>query len=319
MTASYIHDLRARVGPRKLILACTGVVLRDQDGRVLLHHRTDFDVWGLPGGLLELGETIRQCARRELLEETGYRAGDMHLVGLYSEPEWDVTFPNGHEMQQFCVLFEAPSAGRARDPDAAESHDVRWFPSDALPELPPGHVRMLADVATARRPAFAAPQAEPITEPQIETVRAVIGSDPYIAPAVAGVVVDSGQVLVARRADDGYWVFPGGALDIGENAAAAVSREVRDKTGLTVVPEGLLGIQSEPVVRHDPNDELTQFVVAAFRCRATGGLTRADGAETSDVAWCPPEELALLPMTGPQHRLRDAVLRHLDAGWFVIP
>ena len=65
---SYLDWIRSQVGQRKIFLAFTSVVLRDEQGRLLLQRRTDFDVWGLPGGMLEPGEDILTCARRELLD-----------------------------------------------------------------------------------------------------------------------------------------------------------------------------------------------------------------------------------------------------------
>jgi ADP-ribose pyrophosphatase YjhB (NUDIX family) len=65
---SYIEWIRSQVGHRRIFLAFTSVVLRDDEDRVLLQRRTDFDVWGLPGGILELDEDLLSCARRELLE-----------------------------------------------------------------------------------------------------------------------------------------------------------------------------------------------------------------------------------------------------------
>ena len=83
---AYIEWIRSRVGHQKIFLAFAAIVLRDDRGRVLLQRRTDFDFWGLPGGVLELGEDIQTCARRELLEETGLTAANLSLVGVYSEP-----------------------------------------------------------------------------------------------------------------------------------------------------------------------------------------------------------------------------------------
>ena len=82
---SYIHRIRSQVGHQKIFLAFTSVVLQDERGRVLLQRRTDFDVWGLPGGILEPGESLLDCARRELLEETGLTAGDRYPAKLIAK------------------------------------------------------------------------------------------------------------------------------------------------------------------------------------------------------------------------------------------
>lgn len=56
-------------------------------GRVLLAHRRDIDWWNLPGGGLELGETVDEAVRREVQEETGLEVEVESLVGVYSKPQ----------------------------------------------------------------------------------------------------------------------------------------------------------------------------------------------------------------------------------------
>jgi 8-oxo-dGTP pyrophosphatase MutT (NUDIX family) len=67
----YIMDLRKEVGTRPLIMAGACVILIDENQRMLLQLRNDNNCWGLPGGSLEIGETLEEVAIRELFEETG--------------------------------------------------------------------------------------------------------------------------------------------------------------------------------------------------------------------------------------------------------
>ena len=59
-----------------------------EDGKVLLIKREDFEVWALPGGTVESGETTAQAAIREVKEETGLDVELSRLVGIYSSPRW---------------------------------------------------------------------------------------------------------------------------------------------------------------------------------------------------------------------------------------
>ena len=93
--ANYIRWLRSRIGSRKTILVYTTALIRDAEGRLLFQRRTDFDWWGLPGGVVELGETFRDSAVREAAEETGLHVETQRLIGLYASPEWDFAYPNG--------------------------------------------------------------------------------------------------------------------------------------------------------------------------------------------------------------------------------
>ena len=67
---NYVKDLRQIVGNKPLILTGAVVLVINEDGEILLQHRTDGG-WGLPGGLMELGESLKDTARREVKEETG--------------------------------------------------------------------------------------------------------------------------------------------------------------------------------------------------------------------------------------------------------
>jgi 8-oxo-dGTP diphosphatase len=81
--------------PRTPALAVDCVV-RDQDGRVLLVRRKNepfASSFALPGGFVEIGETVEAACRREVREETGIGIGELRLVGVYSDPDRD---PRGH-------------------------------------------------------------------------------------------------------------------------------------------------------------------------------------------------------------------------------
>lgn len=69
-----------------------GIICNEQK-EVLLCHRQDYDLWNLPGGALEMGETPEDAIRRELREELGVESEAVRLVGVYTKPEQaDVVF-----------------------------------------------------------------------------------------------------------------------------------------------------------------------------------------------------------------------------------
>jgi ADP-ribose pyrophosphatase YjhB (NUDIX family) len=118
-----------------------------------------------------------------------------------------------------------------------------------------------------------------------------------LVPAASAVVVDqAGRILLIRRSDNGLWAIPGGLMDIGEDIARTVRREVKEETGLDVEPEAIVGIYSNP--RHViefPNGEVRQQFSVCFACRLLGGeLTTS--MESLEVGFFSPAEIEAMPM-----------------------
>ncbi len=141
---NYIQELRALVGHRPLIIAAAGVVIFDDAGRVLLQHRDDGH-WGIPGGAMELGETLEETARREVREETALGLGVLTLVDVYSGPEFFGRYPNGDEAFFVMVIYETREVYGAIVPDGSETHELAYFALDGLPLNMLGVARRVLD------------------------------------------------------------------------------------------------------------------------------------------------------------------------------
>jgi 8-oxo-dGTP pyrophosphatase MutT (NUDIX family) len=120
-----------------LVRVGVAILLRDDDGRILLEKRSDCGLWGLPGGRIDPGETITQAAERETKEETGFTVEVVRLAGVYSDPtERIVTFPD-NVVHLIDVLVEVKIlAGELTC--SAESETLAFFdplflPSDIVP------------------------------------------------------------------------------------------------------------------------------------------------------------------------------------------
>ena len=341
---AYIEWLRSRVGKRKILLVFSSVVLNDESGRILLQRRADNGRWGLPGGLLEPGETIIECAHRELSEETGLQAGELRLVGIYTDPRYDSVYPNGDQVQQFTVCFAGQVSGGelqidSHVPGGSETLDLAFFAPDELPfdELPNFYQDMLRHArGDARRHALRhtldGSQAKnghipvllpPYTCPDpiniIDLLRPLIGPALYIGVGAIGVVVrQDGRILATRRSDNGEWTLPGGFMHIGENAEHTAVREVLEETGVHIALERFIGLSSQRQAWVYPNGDAVQSVIAIFRARPTGGVLQADGTETSQVSWMLPEEILALHTHPILARINQAALAHLESGVFVV-
>src|SRR5207253_8103307 len=80
--------------PNSLVVAVSAVIT-DENGYILLQRRTDNDLWGLPGGGMDLGESIGQAVVRETKEETGLDVEPTGLVGIYSDPGHVIAYADG--------------------------------------------------------------------------------------------------------------------------------------------------------------------------------------------------------------------------------
>ena len=116
------------------LLGAEAAVFRD--GRLLLILRHDDKLWAVPGGLVEVGETLTTSARRELREETGLNGTITRLLGVFDSRLWK----SRSKSHFYHVIFEAAA------PDGTpvvtnEATDWGFFAADELPSLSPGHAQ----------------------------------------------------------------------------------------------------------------------------------------------------------------------------------
>ena len=137
-TPPFILDLRRSFGSGLLLLPGVCAVLSREDlepGRthVLLVRRSDTGAWSLPAGIVEPGEQPAASLVRELYEETRVVARADRLAWLVADP--DLTYPNGDRCQFITMVFRCSYLSGDAEVGDDESQEVRWFPTDALPEL----------------------------------------------------------------------------------------------------------------------------------------------------------------------------------------
>ncbi|MFC9257845.1 NUDIX hydrolase [Amycolatopsis thailandensis] len=107
------------------IAVAVSVFIQDDDGRILMIRRTDNDLYSIPGGQLELGETLSQAAVREVREETGIECEVTGVIGLYSNPNHVIAYDDGEVRQEFSICFRANCVGGALR-TSNESKEVVW-------------------------------------------------------------------------------------------------------------------------------------------------------------------------------------------------
>lgn len=94
----------------KIRLGCTAAIF-NEERKVLLTRRQDNGQWCLPGGRMESGESVEEAIVREVFEETGLRVRLARLVGVYSDPNQLVVYPDGNQAQIVAIHFLAEVTG----------------------------------------------------------------------------------------------------------------------------------------------------------------------------------------------------------------
>ena len=128
-------NLRKHMGHDPLIgVGATTLVFNDKK-ELLLNLRTDTNTWGIPGGSMELYESIEETAIRELKEETGIRADELELVTVLSGKDFYFEYPNGDKMCTVIVLFKVINYTGTPKVSDNESKMLKFFPLTNLPVM----------------------------------------------------------------------------------------------------------------------------------------------------------------------------------------
>ncbi len=134
--------------PTAIRLSVSAVVWEgDPGGAVLLMQRSDNGHWGLPGGYVEIGESVADAAAREVYEETGVHVSVGRLIGVYSDPARQViAYPDGRRVHAVNLCFEACPTGSGAATTPHETLATGYFAPAALPEpLIPIHELRIRD------------------------------------------------------------------------------------------------------------------------------------------------------------------------------
>lgn len=131
---SYLGQLRKLVGKRKLLTPAARAVIQDEEGRILFVERRGDGKWGMPAGAMELDESIFDCLKREVLEETGLEVVAATAIAIYSEPRFAFTFPSGDQLQAVAIVFRVDEWRGSLVTETDETTDARFFDHDALPD-----------------------------------------------------------------------------------------------------------------------------------------------------------------------------------------
>lgn len=123
------------------LVPAASVVVVDDGGRVLLQRRTDNGMWALPGGRMDVGESIGDCGIRETYEETGIHIEITGIVGTYTNPGHILAYDDGESGRSSAsassVVRSAASCGYPTSPTRwpgsprRRRTSCRWCPASA--------------------------------------------------------------------------------------------------------------------------------------------------------------------------------------------
>ena len=131
---SYIMDLRKYVGHNPILICAGGCLIFSDKGQVLLQRRSDDELWGNPGGSMELGETIYDTVKREIKEEVGIdlENDNLDIFNIYSGEGQHHIYPNNDEAYFVNIIFKTNSyTGIIKNDN--ESLELKFFDIDKLP------------------------------------------------------------------------------------------------------------------------------------------------------------------------------------------
>ncbi|MEH1017752.1 NUDIX domain-containing protein [Micromonospora sp. CPCC 206060] len=128
----YLNDPNAPAA--NSVVPSVVAAVRNQHGELLMIHRTDNNLWALPGGGHDIGESISDTVVREVREETGIEVEVTGLVGIYTNPHHVMAYDDGEVRQQFSICFTARPVGGELT-TSSESRQVRWVDPAQLDQL----------------------------------------------------------------------------------------------------------------------------------------------------------------------------------------
>ena len=137
MTVNYVRWLRSYVGHQRLLQLAASAFIRDTRGHVLLGRRADVMLWAPPSGVVQLGETPARTLVREVQEETGLHIEVVRLIGLYTGPDFEWTYPNGDQAQIVSAFFACRVVGGVLTPRSQSTVVSRWLVIPSAATSPP--------------------------------------------------------------------------------------------------------------------------------------------------------------------------------------
>lgn len=117
------------------IRPAAAVAIQNDKDELLMLHRKDNGKWTIPGRTMEFGESITECALREVKEECGLDVKIKGVIDTYTDPQVRIAYSDGEVRQEFTILYYGETEGYAVTLDD-ESSNYQWVALDRILDLP---------------------------------------------------------------------------------------------------------------------------------------------------------------------------------------
>ena len=132
----FLLHLRKKIGHDLILMPSASVSLFDETGRILLAKHADRNVWVLPGGIVEPGESPADAAVRETWEETGLIVELTSVFGVFGGMDFVITYSNGDRAAYVVTVFRGKIIGGKMQSDGGEISELRFFSAEELQAVP---------------------------------------------------------------------------------------------------------------------------------------------------------------------------------------
>ncbi|TVX92655.1 NUDIX domain-containing protein [Paenibacillus agilis] len=131
----YYQNLRDKVGAELLFMPSVAAVVRNEESHILFIRKGNEQIWGLPAGAIEIGETPAQAIVREVYEETGLTIVPTQIIGVFGGEKYQYQYSNGHQVEYLVIVFECSIIGGKLEAMDGEAEQLSFFREDELPDI----------------------------------------------------------------------------------------------------------------------------------------------------------------------------------------
>ena len=134
--SEYYQQLRQKIGAQRIFCPSVAAIIRNEKEEILfMRSSVDSDIWSLPAGAIELGETPAEAVKREVYEETGLTVVPCTLLGVFGGESFRFTYPDANQVEYLIVVFACSVESGELAPVDGESAELKYFSFSSMPKL----------------------------------------------------------------------------------------------------------------------------------------------------------------------------------------